>query len=137
MTMTYPSPTQRVTRILNADTGVCRLVIAAGLLIVGAAMLLGFGDATHGAKLMANAMPLPAWAVLFILVGGFEVYGVFGRVPFLGRVALCLAGAFVWVVIALSENSHVPTPTRFLLVLPAVVELWVLIKVSLLGRREE
>lgn len=132
----YPSPTQRVTRIFAADTGVCRLVVAVGMLIMGAAMVFGVGDTTGGAALLAQAMPVWAWGALCLAVGGFEVYGVFGRIPFVPRLALCAVAMFLWVVVALSENAHVPTPTRLLLALPAVVELWVLIKVSLLGRRE-
>lgn len=132
-----PSARERVTRLIFADTGIARLVTSLGLWAIGAAMALDLGTNEPGYGLLSKAMPLCVWGWVFLLAGSVGIYGVFGRIPYVPRLALCLAGMYLWAVVALSQNAHEPTPMRLLLVLPAVVELWVLIKVALLGRREE
>jgi hypothetical protein len=135
--MTNPDFPRRVARLLSHDTSVPRLIVAVGLVLLGAAMLCGSGEGQPGYRLLEEALPIQFWGALYLGIGAWGVYGAVNRLQFYPRVALTLTGMYAWVFIALAQFADQPLPTRMLLVLPALVEAWVLINVVVYGKRED
>jgi hypothetical protein len=134
--MSAPDFCRRFARLFSHDTSMARLIVAAGLVLLGAAMLLQVGEGAPGYRLLEQALPLPMWGALYLGAGLWGFYGAVNRLGFYARIALTLTGMYAWVFIALAQFADQPLPTRTLLVLPALVEAWVLVKVVVYGKRE-
>lgn len=130
-----PSVQKRIARLLSHDTSVARLIVATGLLLLGAGMALGVGKGATGYVLMEEAMPLQYWGMLYMMAGLAGMWGAVSRVCYFWRVALACVGIYLWALITLAQFADQLLPTRLLLILPAVVELWVLVKVVVQGKR--
>ena len=126
---------QRVARMLAHDTSFARLIVAPGLLLIGAGMALGSGHGQPGYDLLQTAMPLQFWGVIYMLVGLAGMWGSITRLHYWARVCLSCAGLYLWTLITLAQFADQLLPTRLLLLVPAAVELWVLTKVVVQGKR--
>lgn len=82
-------------------------------------------------------MPLPLWGAAYIILGIAEFYGSVHRMTYVPRLTLTLMGMYMWVFIAVAQVIDRPLPTRMLLILPALLEVWVLVKVVASGPRRE
>ncbi len=112
-----------------------RMVSSVGLLLLGTAMVLQMGAGAPGYRLLEDAFPLPLWGAVYVGCGVWGVYGTLTRLSFYPRIGLTLSCMYLWVFIALAQLADQPLPTRTLLVLPALVEAWVLVKVVIYGKR--
>lgn len=126
----------RFFRLLGHDTGPLRAIVALGLLLSGVAMLWLQSGNSRGYALMEHVMPVPAWGCLFLVVGTAGFLGTVVRYPYYLRLFIETAGAWTWSFVALSQLWEPPlTPMEPLLLLPALVEAWVIIKVVVEGPR--
>lgn len=132
-----PSISERLGRLLRHDTSFARLMTSLGLCLLGVSMMLGVGRGHPGYLLMEQAWPLMLWGTVYLGVGGWGVYGALNRFPYWIRIGHTMAGMYLWVFIALAQLADQTLPTRSLLILPALVEVWVLVKVVLTGPRRE
>jgi hypothetical protein len=130
-----PHLKRRVARMLGHDTSFARLIVATGLLLLGAGMTLGMGQGAAGYVLLEAAMSIQFWGIAYMLAGLAGMWGAITRLCFWWRVALSCLGIYLWSLIALAQFADQLLPTRLLLILPAIVELWVLIKVVVQGKR--
>lgn len=121
--------------MLSHDTSFARLIVATGLLMLGAGMALGIGHKEAGYMLFETAMPLQLWGVVYMLAGFAGMWGSITRLCFWWRIALACLGIYLWALITLAQFADQVLPTRILLILPAAVELWVLIKTVVQGKR--
>lgn len=135
--MAKPDIGERFIRLLHHDTSFVRMIVSLGLVLMGVSMLMNMGTGVAGYALMEEAAPLPAWGVAYFVVGLMGLYGCLDRLKYWVRVALPLIGMYLWAVITIAQFNDQPLPTRTLLILPAIVELWVLIKVAVCGRRKD
>lgn len=126
---------QRIARMLSHDTSFARLIVATGLLLLGGAMALGIGREAPGYVLLETAMPLQWWGIVYMLAGVAGMWGSITRLCYWWRIALACLGIYLWALITLAQFADQLLPTRLLLILPAAVELWVLIKVVVQGKR--
>lgn len=126
---------QRVARMLAYDTSFARLIVATGLLLMGAGMALGVGRSAPGYMLLEDAMPIQFWGIVYMLAGLTGMWGSVTRLPYWWRVALSCLGIYLWSFITLAQLVDQLLPTRLLLILPVAVELWVFIKVVVQGKR--
>lgn len=133
---TTPDFCRRFARLFAHDTSMMRLVVSFGLVLLGGAMAMRVGEGAPGYRLLEQAFPLPFWGVIYLGVGVWGLYGSVNRLSFYARIALTLAGMYSWAFIALAQFADQPLPTRTLLILPALVEVWVLVKVAIYGKRE-
>lgn len=132
-----PPVTQRFGRLLSHDTSFARLVTAMGLVLLGASMSLGLGSGKPGYILLEDAWPLPFWGVIYLSAGCWGVYGSVSRIPYWVRIGHTMICMWLWAFMALAQFSDQPLPTRMLLILPALVDIWVLAKVVIAGSRKD
>jgi hypothetical protein len=130
-----PNIKLRMARLMSHDTSFARLIVSTGLVLLGVAMMLELGHGAPGYELMEEAFPLPFWGAVYAGVGVWGMYGTINRFPYWARIVCALAGMYLWVFITLAQFNDTPLPTRTLLVLPALVELWVLTKTLIHGDR--
>ena len=132
-----PSLSQRWWRLLCHDTSLARMVTSAGLTMLGGAMVLGLGAGKPGYTLLEDAWPIQFWGLLYVGVGAWGLYGVVNRLSYWVRIGHTMGGMYLWAFIAIAQFTDQPLPTRLLLLLPAFVDVWVLVKTVLAGPRME
>ena len=136
-----PSLAQRWWRLQCHDTSLARMVTAAGLTMLGCAMVVGLGDGKPGYTLLEDAWPIQFWGLLYTGVGAWGLYGAVNRLPYWVRIGHTMTGMYLWAFIAIAQFTDQftdqPLPTRLLLLLPAFVDAWVLVKTVLAGPRPE
>lgn len=128
---------ERIARLLAHDTTPSRLITAFGLVLMGMAMLFNFGHDVGGYSLLEQAMPLPVWGTVYIAVGLIAAVTALYRQPMTVKVLVTLASMYLWIFMALAQFQDQLLPTRLLLLLPATVDVWVLVKVFVCGRRNK
>ena len=132
-----PDMDERLARLMRHDTSFARLITSLGLAILGVAMMFGLGSGQPGYSLIEQAWPIQFWGVIYLSVGGWGIYGSLSRLPHWIRVFHTMGAMYLWAFIALAQFSDQPLPTRLLLILPALVDIWVLVKVVLTGPRKD
>jgi uncharacterized membrane-anchored protein len=106
------------------------------LVLLGATMLAGLGAGQPGYRLLETAMPVQGWGAIYFAGGVAGVIGAFSdRLDYLHRLALCFLSMYLWIFLCIAQFADQALPTRTLLLLPAMVEIFVLIKVVALGKR--
>ena len=132
-----PALSKRLQRLFLHDTSFARGTTSFGLVILGLAMLFNFGSGAPGYSLMSQALPLPFWGLLYLGVGVWGLYGTVNRFPYWIRILHVVAAMYLWAFITVAQFNDQFLPTRALLILPALVDLWVLVKVVLIGPRRK
>lgn len=132
-----PPARARLARLLSHDSSFARLITALGLVLLGASMACGLGAGQPGYTLMEQAWPLPFWGVIYLSTGAWGFYGSVTRLPYWIRIGHTMLSMWLWAFIGIAQFADQPLPTRLLLILPAFVEVWVLVKVVMAGQRKD
>lgn len=135
--MNPPPLSRRMGRLLTHDTSLVRLVTSFGLILMGVSLLFNLGTGVGGYRLMEDAMPLPFWGVIYGTTGAWGIYGCIERLPYWIRIFNIMAAMWLWAFVTLAQFADEPLPTRTLLILPALVEFWSLVKVVAHGPRKD
>ncbi len=126
----------QLSRVVAGDTAFARLITALGLVLLGVTMLTNMGAGQPGYRLLESAMPIPFWGAIYLFGGLAGVIGAFSdRMSYWLRIVLCLLCMYLWVFLCIAQFADQALPTRTLLLLPATVEVFVLVKVVALGKR--
>jgi hypothetical protein len=127
---------RHISRALNCDTAFPRLIVAIGLMLLGGTMLAGMGAGQPGYRLLESSMAIPYWGAIYLAGGIAGVLGALSeRLSYWLRICVCVLGMYLWVFLCVAQFADQALPTRTLLLLPATVEVLVLIKVVALGKR--
>ena len=126
---------QRIARLYAQDTSFARCIVALGLVLLGVSMACGSGVGAPGYRILEEAFPLQVWGLLYLAVGVWGLYGVLNRLILTVRIAQTSASMYLWILLALAQFADQPLPTRMLLILPAIVDAWVLVTVVIRGKR--
>lgn len=132
-----PDVNVRLSRLMRHDTSFARLITNIGLVLLGVAMIFGLGSGQPGYSLIEEAWPIQFWGLLYLGTGCWGVYGVLDRFPYWVRIGHTMSCMYLWAFIAIAQFADQPLPTRLLLILPALVDIWVLVKVVLTGPRKD
>lgn len=132
-----PPVSRRFARLLSHDSSFARLITASGLVLLGISMAIGLGSGQPGYTMLEQAWPIEFWGVIFLSAGGWGIYGSVSRIPYWVRIGYTMFCMWLWAFIALAQFADQPLPTRMLLILPALVDIWVLVKVVIAGPRKD
>ena len=127
---------KQIARVIACDTSLARLVVALGLVLLGVTMSCGMGAGKPGYTLLESAMPIQYWGGIYFAGGFAGVMGAFSeRLPYWFRISICLLSMYLWTFLCIAQFADQALPTRTLLLLPATVEVFILIKIVALGKR--